>query len=79
MGTVADNNRDMKEKGRARSIGGRPTKLTDAEVLQIRALRGSATRAVLAARFNVSPKTIANIHSGHNRPVVTGEVTHVGR
>jgi len=40
------------------------SKLTKADVLEIRSLRGSVSQEKLAARFGVSPALISNIHRG---------------
>jgi hypothetical protein len=66
LGTPADNTRDMMEKGRHKypSYKGEAhpmAKLTDIDVRTIRA--ASEQRPVLAARYGVSPKTIARIQN----------------
>ena len=63
-GTLADNNRDKAERGRATS-GGRSwsAKLSESEVGQILRQGGGSTRE-LAREFGVSPTTIRNIRNG---------------
>jgi hypothetical protein len=59
LGTVADNQADMKAKGRARSGTARLT------VEQVAAIRASAEHVdILAARYGVSCWTVYDIRSG---------------
>ena len=68
LGTVIDNNRDMKEKGRARSgisrgrRNGR-AKLIQSTVKEIRSLymEGNYTQQALAMQFDLSPSQIGRI------------------
>lgn len=74
FGTIADNNRDRDEKGRAVHLGPlvprrgeqQPrAKLTDAAVVEIRRLRAAgATYRELAADFHVSQTLIAKVARG---------------
>jgi len=58
LGSLADNNRDMKEKGRGRG----PSELTEEQVRDIRAARAAgATQRAVGKRFLVSQPTIHNI------------------
>lgn len=63
VGTHADNSRDMRERGRgARGERIGSAKLTDAKVLEIRALAASGMKMAKIARANgVCPETIYNI------------------
>ncbi len=67
LGTQLDNIHDMDAKGRDNRVGPRGeraglAKLTDAEVLEIRALYTANARQVdLAARFRVGQSTISSI------------------
>ena len=68
LGTIADNNRDMREKGRARSgrLRGQKngqTKLTRQEVHMIRQLyaTGKHTQALLGERFGIAQRTVSHI------------------
>lgn len=65
LGTVADNMRDMREKGRANILRGEAnsnSKLKEADVLFIRT--SELTNASLARRFGVSPRTIRLVRIG---------------
>jgi hypothetical protein len=67
LGSHADNNADMKAKGRERKVGQRGTenpaaRLTERDVLAIRASSESSPR--VAAQFGVSKKTVLDIRNG---------------
>lgn len=76
IGTLGDNNRDAVAKGRNRSGAAlRPERLprgeshpnarmTEGSVAALRALAGTASQRALAARFGISPSTVAQILSG---------------
>lgn len=69
LGTHADNMRDMAERGRARggSAGGEAcgqSKLTWAQVREIRALLPVMRNAEIGPLFGVTPSTISYIRSG---------------
>ena len=71
VGTVTDNNRDCRTKGRAVNVTGERhgrSKLTDEQVAVIRAHTGRMRD--LAERFGVSPSTISYIRSRKRRVVV---------
>lgn len=60
LGTKGDNNRDKYAKGRGFGGETHPRhKLTDAQVREIRALRGRSSRKELAQRFGVTYMTIS--------------------
>jgi hypothetical protein len=68
IGTVADNNRDMVERGRQVELKGEAngrSKLTEDDVRSIRALyisrRGTLSQNALASRFGVAPSLIHRI------------------
>lgn len=67
LGTQTQNLRDMHTKGRQ---GGAPgiknfnAKLTEAQVHEIRSLRGTASQSEVARRYNVSQVTISYIWIG---------------
>lgn len=63
LGTRADNSRDCVEKGRAaRGAGNGQARLTEADVVLIRALRGAGTPyAELAERFSVAKATVKDV------------------
>lgn len=70
LGTVADNNRDMNEKGRNvfQSSRNPALKLTAGQVREIRARRARGVRlVVLARRFRVAESTISRIANGVRR------------
>lgn len=62
LGTGADNVRDMVSKGRDRAPKGSKNafaKLTEAQVVQLRALRGTCTQRDLAKRFHISESVLS--------------------
>ena len=67
LGTALDNNRDMRRKGRerngerAKGMAHHAAKLTDDQVLRIRALGNSVVKSRLAEHFGVNPNTISKI------------------
>lgn len=61
LGTHDDNMRDKKVRGRA-SNGGRPRKLSDAQVEEIK--NSSSKQTILAQKFGVSQTTISQIKTG---------------
>ena len=65
LGTMADNQCDMAQKGRSGMRGERCpwAKLTDAYVREIRAAVG-VTNCDLARRYNISPSAIRNVRGG---------------
>lgn len=80
LGTIADNNRDCENKGRGVGKGrgahlfgeknGR-AKLSEAQVIEIRARHGDGVRnVVLAKKFGVARPTISQIVHGHRRASV---------
>lgn len=60
-GSKADNNKDMREKGRAAH---RPKKLSDVQVEEIRVASG-VRQTVLAKKYGVHPSLISRIIGGH--------------
>ena len=64
LGTLIDNNADMKRKGRNRG-GGAPAKITKAQVEEIRALLSAGvSHKKIAQRFGISPRPVENIYHG---------------
>jgi hypothetical protein len=70
-GTAQDNATDMCRKGRSNKWNGRRqgenhprAKLSNADVVEIKRLRGKESQSSLAARFGVSPNGISAIHTG---------------
>ncbi len=64
LGTQADNMKDMASKGRGNAPRGtshRSNKLTEADVIAIRA--GTGTLSALAAQYSVSTQTVAGIRA----------------
>lgn len=66
IGTDEDNKRDCWAKGR-QAIGERvgTSKLTEKQVREIAALKGSETQAAIAIRFGVDPSLVGGIWRGH--------------
>lgn len=69
LGTIADNNRDMAAKGRVKHVGIKGeqsnfAKLTEAEVLSIRAACG--TQREIAKQFRTSKSNVHDIRSRRN-------------
>lgn len=65
LGTQADNQRDMRLKGRASRGEHRPlAKLKARDVPKIRALRRVESQATTAQRFGVSRATISDVQTG---------------
>ena len=65
LGDRAENVADMVAKGRhAYGVRNGHAKLTPAAAEQIRALQGTASQEVIAARFNVSQTLVSLIHLG---------------
>lgn len=67
LGTKGDNNRDMIAKGRNRAAPGErngAAKLTDADVLRIRAIGHGVSSKVLASTFGVSRTAIQRARNG---------------
>jgi len=67
LGTDADNNHDMRLKGRAvrnSGITNSHAKLTEQEVREIRARHGTISSVKMAAEYGVNPTTIQRIHKG---------------
>lgn len=65
LGSIADNNADMRAKGRGVTLFGSRNgraRITESDVVAIRAASG--TSDVVAARFGVSPSTIRHIRQG---------------
>lgn len=67
LGTPADNMHDRKQKGRqdcgfGENHGG--AKLTEREVLQIRALRGLLTQSIIATIYGIDQSHVSNIQLG---------------
>jgi hypothetical protein len=74
VGTPADNSKDAVQRGRlARGPRHGNTKLTESEVLQIRANPDRQTVTALAERYAVSKSTISYIRSGRSWKVVGAE------
>ncbi len=68
LGTNADNTADMMAKGRgARGERHGNHKLTDDDVVRIRALAGSMLQREIAARFGVNQQTVSKILNGSRR------------
>jgi hypothetical protein len=72
LGTRAENNADMLSKGRARGGSQRGEtspnhKLTDAQVREIRALRGTRARADVAAEYGITAKYVTELWCGKAR------------
>lgn len=66
LGTSEDNQRDASKKGRMRTTPQRGekshlAKLTDADVIKILSLMGTATQKIIAQKFGVSQSTISLI------------------
>lgn len=76
VGTHADNNRDMVERGRARYVNGEEVggvRLTEDQVREIVALRGEGhTLKGIAARFDVHYTTVQCILLGKTWTHITG-------
>lgn len=64
LGTDADNNRDMRVRGRAK-YNTRP-KLTEDQVREIRALRGTASQRQLSEKYGVSQSAISCVQAGRS-------------
>lgn len=67
LGTQADNVADMHGKGRApsrRGVRAGRAKLTEAQVREIRAMRGGERAADTAARFGICTRQVHTIQSG---------------
>lgn len=62
VGTLADNNRDIAIRERSFHI-----KVSNADVLKIRELRGKITNAEIAARFGLRPAQVSAIQTGRER------------
>ena len=70
LGTRAHNQADMKAKGRGRGARGEASgkaKLTDLQVIEIRALYGALSYSKIASRFGVSGSQIGAIVRGEQR------------
>lgn len=78
LGTIADNNRDMEDKGRSRHLRNATSfahgtaninaRLTDSEVAEIRRRRlAGETLSTIAEAFSVSTAHVSNIASGRRR------------
>jgi len=65
LGTVQDNQRDMKSKDRS-MFGEKSSaaKLKESDVLQILSLKGGMTQRAIAKMFNVSPSLVCMILKG---------------
>lgn len=74
LGTNADNVRDKIMKGRAPSNSGTSNpraKLTEVQVIEIRALASVSSQRMLAEQFGIAPATVYNIlhkHTWRNLP-----------
>lgn len=71
LGTIADNNGDALAKGRRivplkRGSTNGQARLTEAQVGEIRSLRGVVPQRALAARFGVSDATVCRAQTGVN-------------
>lgn len=65
LGTYKDNSEDAVAKHRTAHSERHPqAKLTDAQVREIRALRGRLQQKEIAARFNISPSIVCQILKG---------------
>lgn len=69
LGTLADNNADMRAKGRARYVSLRgeasPTsKLSDDDRARIRAIPASVSGELVAAEFGISRTTVSRLRRG---------------
>lgn len=67
LGTITDNNRDRAVKGRSRNQNGEMnsmSKLTAADVKEIRRLRGQMQQQAVAERFGISRPHVSEIWSG---------------
>lgn len=68
VGTPADNSADMKRKGRQRRGENHPrSKLTDAHVAALRALKGKLSSRRAGARFGISHVQVLNIWARKQR------------
>lgn len=77
LGTHQDNMADMDAKGRRVSTAGESNakaKLTEADVAEIRRLKGTVSQRLLAQRFGVSKTAIRYIHQGRNWRQFPGDV-----
>lgn len=67
LGTHLDNHRDKERKGRGNQVRGEKhymAKLTEKDVLTIRASKGRVMQKDLASKFNIHPTTISHIWRG---------------
>jgi hypothetical protein len=63
--TRAENRQDMIDHGRStRGTKCAQSKLTESQVIEIRALRGTSAQRDIASRFGVDPSTISRIRTG---------------
>lgn len=70
LGTVADNSRDMVERGRS-TVGLRNARavLTPRQIDEIRALRGVEFQRITAERYGITQAHVSNIQIGKRRSV----------
>lgn len=66
--TPTENQQDSVQHGTAKKPGGPRRKLTDAQVAEIRALKGTKTQRELGKLFGVCWETIGQIQRGRERP-----------
>lgn len=67
VGTTADNNRDMIDKGRARAVFGEEhyaARITEAQAFEV--IHSSEQGKVIAARLGIARSTVSMIRSGRN-------------
>lgn len=70
LATPKENTLDMVTKGRGRWVSGEShymSKLTDAQIIEMAALRGAETQAAVARKFGISRALVSMLWAGHGR------------